>query len=306
MTSERIAELTSGMSRVSRWLAAALALIVVGSVAILLLGHSDAAEATPKQLAERDAAQRLAEAPLPPGTHRVDSLPKSLRLDGPGEEPETPNLVDRGAEYVTSMGAAKVLAWFEAHPAPGSGKDGGGSLGTGGKIVVHEVDFAWPDLPTVRQRALLVAVAARPAGGSAIRIDAQAVWVKPHPAAARIPAGVHLVELEYAYRGRQEALVRVAGPSEIAEFVGWVDGAEAAQPRKGGCPEIPAHLHELILTFRTAPGSHILARAAQNVPTACQTLALKVKGQKTTALEPSPPLVQRSLARLGIKLGHVG
>ncbi|HEX4308176.1 MAG TPA: hypothetical protein VHZ54_19220 [Solirubrobacterales bacterium] len=182
MTSGRIAELVSGMSRLSRWLVAALALIVVGSVAILVLGHSDAAEATPKQLAQRDVEERLAFTPLPPGTHRVDSLPKTLHLDGPGEEPATPNLVDRGARYVTSMGAARALAWFEAHPPAGSGRDGGGSTGTaGGGTVVREVDFAWPDLPTIRGRALLVAVAARPSGGAAVRVDAQAVWVKPVP-----------------------------------------------------------------------------------------------------------------------------
>jgi hypothetical protein len=295
------------ISRASRCMAAVLALIVAVSVGILLFGHSDAAETTARDLARRDVEERLADAPLPPGAQQVDHLPKFLHLDAPGAEPASPNLVDRGAQYVSSTAAAKTLAWFEAHPPAGSAKDGGGSLGTaGGGIVVHEVEFAWPDLPTVRQRTLLVAVASRPGGGAAVRIDAQAVWVKPHRTAARIPAGVHLVELEYAYRGRQEALVRVAGPSEIAEFVGWVDHAEAAQPRKGGCPEIPAHLHQLILTFRTAPGSHILARAVQNVSTACQTLVLKAKGQKATALEPSQPLVRRSLARLGIKAGDAG
>jgi hypothetical protein len=292
---------------VSRWLLAILALVVAGGVAILLLGHSDSSAATPKQLAERDVAERLAAAPLPPGTERVDSLPKSLDLDGPGQEPATPNLVDRGAQYVSSLSPTKALAWFEAHPPTDSARTGGGTTATfGGGVVEQEVEDSWPDLPAVRERKLLVAVAGRPGGGSAIRLDAQAVWAKPHPTAARIPAGVHLVELEYRYAGREEALVRVAGPAEIAKFVGWVDGAEAAQPGKRECPRSPARPHELIITFRTAPGSHILARAAQNVPTGCQPLLLMVKGQKATALEPNPALTRRALKRLGIKAGDAG
>lgn len=168
------------MSPVSRWLIALLALIVVGSVAILLLGRSDASPATPRQLAERDVAERLAAAPLPPRTERVDSLPKSLGLDGPGGEPKTAHLIGRDALYVDPMPAAKALAWFEAHPPAGSRRTGGGSTSTlGGGVVEREVEDSWLDLPGIHDRRLVVAVADRPGGGSAFRVDAEAVWVPP-------------------------------------------------------------------------------------------------------------------------------
>src|ERR1700743_2378086 len=163
----RLAGVGSRMNRVSRLLVVLLALLVLGSAAALLLGRTSAAKATPKQLAERDVAVRLADAPLPPGTHRARNLPKSLRLDGPGEAPETPNLVDRSARFLTSLGAGRALAWFRAHPPADARFSGTGSSSGGGEVPLHEVDFGWDELPRVRERALLIAVAAPPEGGGA-------------------------------------------------------------------------------------------------------------------------------------------
>jgi hypothetical protein len=295
------------MNRVSRLMLALLALIVGGSIVILLRGNSDAAEATPKQLAERDVARRLAAAALPPGARRVDQLPKSLHLNGPGEEPATPNLVDRGAEYVTSMGAAPALAWVKAHPPTGAKQSLTSSLGSKGKALVHEVGFESGELPSVRERVLLVAVAARPGGGAAIRVDSQAVWVTRHPAAAKVPAGARLLDLEYAHRGEHKRTATVSDPGEVAAFAALIDGAEAAQPGEHGCPEIPANSPRLTLTFRASRDGPALAEARQELPPGCgHPLKLTVEGNETPALEGSAPLVRRALARLGVKAGAKG
>jgi hypothetical protein len=293
---------------VSRWLLVILGLVVTGGVVILLLGNSDAAPATPKQLAERDVAQRLADAPLPPGARRVEGLPKSLDLDGPGQEPATPNLVDRGAEYVGPLSAAKALAWFEAHPPAGSGRSGGGSTGEAGKgTVVREVEDSWPDRPAVRERKLLVAVAARPGGGSAFRLDAQAVWVTPHPTAAKVPAAARLLELEYAHHGEPPREATVTKAAEVAAFAHLIDAAEASQPGTVSCPMIPADAPKLTLTFRAGRGGPALAAARQDLPGGCgQPLTLTVEGGKPSNLRASEPLVRRSLNRLGIKAGAAG
>jgi hypothetical protein len=284
-----------GMNRASRLMAALLALIVVGSLAIILLGNSDAAGPTPKQLAERDVAERLAAAPLPPGAHRVTHLPRALGLNGPGEEPATPNLVDRGSQFVTSMGAAQALAWFETHPTAHSKQSGTGTSASGGKVVSREVTFAWAELPTVRERALLVTVAARPGGGAAFRIDARAVWIAPHPAAAKVPATARLLELEYTHGGEPPRSATVAGP------------ARAAQPGTVNCPGIPANSPVLTLTFRASHGGPALAEARQQLPPGCgHPMVLTVEGRKVPPLEGSGPLDRRALARLGVKAGQKG
>jgi hypothetical protein len=293
--------------RVNRIVLALLALLVAGSVVLLLRGHSDAAEATPKQLAERDVARRLADAALPPGSHRVSSLPKSLRLDGPGETPATPNLVDRGAQYVASMGAAKALAWFKAHPPAGARQLGTGTSGGRGTVTINDVTFESDELPAIRERRLLIAVAARPGGGAAVRIDAQAVWVTPHPKAAVVPSAAKMLELEYAHRGESPRTATVTKAAEVAAYAHLIDTAEAAQPGTVSCPMIPSNSPVLTLTFKASGGGPALAVARQELPGGCgQPLKLTVEGKETPNLSVSAPLVRRALARLGVKAGDKG
>jgi hypothetical protein len=303
----QLAAVGSRMNRLSRLLVALLALLVAGSAAALLLGRTSAAEATPKQLAERDVAVRLADAPLPPGTHHVRSLPRSLRLDGPGEAPETPNLVDRGARFVTSMGAGRALAWFRAHPPAGGRFSGTGSSSGGGAVPIHEVDFDWDELPSVRERTLLVSVVARPEGGAAIRIDSQGVWVTPHPTADEIPRAARLLELAYTGPEERRRTATVTDPGEVAAFADLIDSAEAAQPGVRHCPELSANPPRLTITFRGGRGSPPLAEVEQDLPPGCgHPLELTVEGRKAPTLAGNMPLARRALARLGVKDADLG
>ncbi len=78
-----------------------------------------------------------------------------------------------------------------------------GSLGIGEKAVVKYLGYEWPELPgKVRERRTMFAVAARPAGGSPLRVDTQAVWITPHPAAATIPAGARFIDVRLRKQGR--------------------------------------------------------------------------------------------------------
>jgi hypothetical protein len=293
--------------RVNRIVLALLALLVAGGVVILVRGSSDAADATPKQLAERDVARRLADAPLPPGAGRVTSLPRSLHLDGPGQKPATPNLAERGTEYVTSMDASQALAWFKAHPPARAKESGTSTLGSKGKVLREEVSFRWGELPAVRERALLVAVAARPGGGTAVRIDAQAVWVTPHPAAAKVPAAAKLLELEYVHQGEEPRTATAGDASEVTAYAHLIDGAEAAQPGEGGCPGLSSSPPVLILRFKANRAGPALAEARQELWPGCgHPLALTVEGRKMPNLEGSAPLVRRALKQLGVKGGADG
>jgi hypothetical protein len=143
-------------------------------------------DAAARHFAERDAARRLGEAPIPPDAHSAEHLPKSLGLDRADLRPATPNFVARSALYLSPLRPTEVINWFEAHPPPhvaGLAMDS-----EGGASVEHA--FTFGDLEgKVSQRWLTVAAVERPGGGSAIRLDSQGVWVTPHPPIERIPSG---------------------------------------------------------------------------------------------------------------------
>jgi hypothetical protein len=129
--------------RLNLILALALVVIVAVGVVILVGGGSGSSAATQKQLAERAAEEHLAAVSLPPGSHRVASLPASVQLEA--SKPKAPDEVSRAADYVSSMGPAEARAWFAAHP-PAAGTT--------------------------------AAVASDQEGGSAFRVEARATWTK--------------------------------------------------------------------------------------------------------------------------------
>jgi hypothetical protein len=286
--------------------------VALVAVAVVALGHtgvgSAAGSAGPaaKRLAERDAARHLAEAPLPPHTSRLAKPPRSPELKGPSLVPETPNLIDRGAVFVTKLSPRAAFAWFKAHP-PVNARQALTSLGkTNGKTTSRTVGFDWGELPTLRERELLVTVVPHGGHGAAFRIDAQAIWVTPHPASAKVPAAARLVEIELTHEGRRKAAATVSSQGEVDEFAHLIDGAPAAQPGSVSCGSEPERFEKLILTFRASSDEPALATVEQSLPPGCdQPLELTVAGHRTT-LEGGQPLVRRALKSLGLKAGKKG
>jgi hypothetical protein len=270
------------------------------------VGHHKATE--PKREAERDAERRLRQAPTAPGSHPVSHLPRKYGLEGAEFAPRTPNLVHREAFFLTKLDAAEAFAWLRAHPPRKAGAQRLLTSGGEGAYTSRTIGFRWGDSRQVSERAQYDTVVARPAGGAAIRIETQAVWIEPHPEAENIPADARLLELKLVHRGRREAAATIRDPAEVAEFAALIDDAQAVQP--GGpesCEEPGEYPHHLTLTFRSGPGGTVLAEAEQDMPIGdCQLLRLKIEGKKAEPLEPSGALVSRSLERLGVKSGPVG
>jgi hypothetical protein len=286
--------------------------VALVAVALVVFGHAGAGSAAQspgpaaKRLAERDAADHLAEAPLPPHTRRFTNPPKSPELKGPPLVPVTPNLIDRGAVFLTKLSPGAAFAWFKAHP-PANARQALTSLGkTNGKTTSSTVGFDWGELPTVSDRELLVTVVPHGGHGAAFRIDAQAIWVTPHPASAKVPAASRLVEIELTHEGRRKAAATVTSQGEVDEFAHLIDSAPAAQPGSVSCGSEPERFEKLILTFRASRGGTALASVEQSLPPGCdQPLELTVAGHRTT-LEGGQPLVRRALKSLGVKAGHKG
>jgi hypothetical protein len=239
-----------------------------------------------------DARKRLRSFVPPPGSHRVPSLPKSLNLNGPFSTIGSPNFFDVHDLWVSSEPVESVRAYLAGHNPPGAKGSLSGS--EGGREGTYRWDYGydWPELPGVASdREMLVGVVARPGGGSALRVDAQGVWVEPKPETERIPAGVRFLEVVETQGGKTHR-ARTANAAKIAAVTKLLDGFAIVQ-RSGphGCTLIPSDQATLKATFRAAPGGPVLAETEQQLPEAsCQDIGLTIEGAEER------PLVNRGNA----------
>jgi hypothetical protein len=269
---------------------------------------TEPAAAAAEQRAAEDAARRLREAPRPPGSRPFPGTPKDGELREAPFAPATPNLVDRGAVFTTPLDLDRAYAWFKAHPPTNTRPTLFSSGGVNGKVTARTVGFDWGEIPMVRERELYATVVPRP-HGSAFRIDAQAVWVSPHPEAAKVPATARLLELEYTHHGQPKRTATVTEAAAVARFAHLIDGADAAQPGESSCPEEPSSYHgHLTLVFRANRGGPPLAEAHQELPpSSCDgPLEVSFRGGRRVVFEPIPALDGLALKRLGVKGRHKG
>ena len=144
-------------------------------------GHTGTASpaASPRQRAVADAAAHhgLVSPAAGGGAHRPD------RVAGPaGERPATPDLASLTRWWQVPGRPQGVLAWIRAHLPSGFSPDGTGR-GNGSWIDT----FALPAVPGVLTERELVVLAVHDRGQTAIRVDAQVVWLSARPAAERVP-----------------------------------------------------------------------------------------------------------------------
>lgn len=181
--------------------------------------RSSLSAAANRRAATRGAGERLAMLQLPPGAFRTSgpSSGSGSALRTPPSEPSTPNLIDLPAWWVLPGQPPEVLTWIEAHLPPGSTLGGEGSNETLGKATSWDIELAWPPIrEKVEERELLLTVTAQSGGGTALRADAQAVWVTPHPASDRIPAAARVLEVKRERRGIAQTRSRSPGPESCA------------------------------------------------------------------------------------------
>lgn len=279
--------------------ATAIAVAVAALAAATVLATSTAGAPRPireaRRTALRDVYRRLVRLRLPPHAHPVKAVGRGLHLNGPGTIPDTPNVVQMHSYFLSPQPREAVVAWLEAHPPVSTGMRESGSLGIGKKTVVKDLGFEWPDLRgEVRQRRTLFAVAARPAGGSAIRTDSQAVWVTPRAAAATIPAGAHFIDVKVWRQGKLRKSKLISGPAEVRSIAKLIDGFEVTQPGTYSCPELGPVEKRIDLTFRHSRRGPALAEVEQEVPPGCgRPLKLTIHGRSAEYLEEGWRLLKR-------------
>ncbi len=275
----------------------AAALLALG-LSPTAFGAGEGAAGSGRQAAAGDAEARLASLDLPPGTESVSAKPPGAdpELNGPPLEPATPNLVDRGAWWVVPGVPAEVLAWFRAHPPAGAALNGGGSganARTGTEF--QYLQIAWPPLPNVDQRLVLVSVTSLADANTALRVDSQAVWVIPHPASERIPAAARLLEVEWQGPRGHVLIRRTSNPRFIRSLVALLDSLPVVQPGVVyACPAMPANPPTVTLRFRARRGGPLLAEATQALPPGiCSGMSLRIAGRPQPVLEGAGAVIRR-------------
>jgi hypothetical protein len=261
--------------------------------------------ASPRQRAVADAARIMASFPRPPGAVRTDPISSLIQS---GARPVTPDLASVTRWWRVPGRPQQVLAWIRAHLPPGFTPVGTGtstSTGTGSGSWTDM--FALPAVPDVLTQRELVVLAVRSGSQSAIRVDAQVVWLPARPVAERVPPAARVLTVTPVFGlnsdPRAERLDRaftVTDPATVARVAAVVnsltrfpDGAFSCPAESGG---------QMRLTFSTRPGGPVVARLTAQYG-GCGIVSVRIGGRDMPGLSAlprsGPPLQQQVLAIAG-------
>lgn len=260
-------------------------------------------------IAERDAKHRLDLIPLPVDSVRSETRPSGIgdRLSDPAYEFFGTRNVHATAFWTTSKSQRQMLDFLRRHP-PGGARVGTESSGSGGPTI----EFGWGHAPRgVWFASVLVSVAKRSGGGSALRADATDQWELPRSPAAHIPGrprflfirvrptgeGIPIHEEGHEPRRPVPRFNSTERHGLIASLVRLVEREPAYQitelPSCGPPPVGEVDLIELV--FMDHRGGNVLATASRKSwGGPCDPLTLRPRGAKTFALNSGDSVIERA------------
>jgi hypothetical protein len=278
------------------------------------LGFSSSVQAESKSAAQADAASLLAELPLPPGSSESATEPAEddslLARPGIGP-PATPNAVDVHAWWLVPVSSAEALVYVCTHlPA--------GTIST----TLVERGISGPNIPenetgvfrVPRSPGTLVVKAVRlPNGSTALRADAQVVWITPRSPSETIPSGSHLLRISAHSESRRanadepesqklSMLERlpwtVRSVAQIEAVVGLLNALGVIQPGLRLCP-LSLLDTSVQLSFYATPGAAPLA-VADIEPGGCGGVSLTIGGVPQPSLQGGWSLISEIGKALGV------
>jgi hypothetical protein len=284
--------------------------IAVGvGVAIMVAGVAAAQVITPardanaKRTAQSMASRMIGAFRAPPGAKLSAANPGPRTLLGrAAQTPATPNLVDRHRFWRVPGTSDDALHWVQSHLPAGAHQVTSGSGGGPGGPSVFFVGYGLPaGSRAIASRELLVAVASRRAG-TAMRVDAQVIWLTTRPASERIPAGVTAVTAVVQSPGQPGSPPQTfTDAAKVARIVALVDRLPAAQPGAYACPADAGPVVDLGFTSGgTNPRRLATARADAG---GCGEVSLTIGGKREPALSGGRRLIDQLHSQLGLSLG---
>jgi hypothetical protein len=258
-----------------------------------------AGPASPRQRAVADAARIMASFPRPPGAVRTGPI---ASLAQSGARPATPDLASVTRWWRVPGRPQEVLAWVGAHLPPGFAPAGTGT-GSGSWTGM----FALPAVPGVLTQRELVVLAVRSGSRTAIRVDAQVVWLPARPGAERVPPTAAVLTVTPGFGlnpdPRAERLDRaftVTDPATVARIAAIVNGLTRFPDGTFSCPFESGG--QMRLTFSTRPGGPVVARLTAQYG-GCGIVSVRIGGRDMPGLSEyprsGPPLQQQVLAIAG-------
>jgi hypothetical protein len=236
----------------------------------------------------------MASVPRPPGAVRTGPIASLTRLF---DRPATPDLASVTRWWRMPGRPQAALAWIGAHLPSGFTPDG---TGTGNGLRMDT--FALPAVPGVLTQRSLVVVAAADRGQTAIRVDAEVVWLPARPAAERVPPDVTEVTVTPVFGFNPNPRARrldhgftVTDPAKVARIVTLVNGLTRFPDGAFSCPADFGG--QMRLTFRVRPGGPAVARLAAQYG-GCGSVSVRIRGRDMPALSVYPisgPLLQQQL-----------
>jgi hypothetical protein len=260
-----------------------------------------AAAASPRSRAVADAAAILASFAVPPGARRLSGAPEDV-LKHPPSTPDTPDLVDDASWWQAPGAPQAVLAWERAHLPRRLAAAGNGTLYGPGTTAAWSDSFSLPAVPGVlNSRQLLVEATAAGGGQTALRVDAQVIWLPAKPASERIPSAARVVTITAIpgldAGGRAPAPVTITDASVVSRIGSLLDGLPVFPPGTYNCPADTGK--GLRLTFRATARGPALA-VANIALDGCATVSLIVGGATGPALSGGSGAGSRVLAIAGL------
>jgi hypothetical protein len=257
--------------------------------------------ASPRQRAVADAARIMASFPRPPGAVRTGPI---ASLTQSGARPVTPDLASATRWWRVPGRPQEVLAWIRAHLLPGFTSAGTG-VGTGSGWWTRV--FALPAVPDVLTQRELVVLAVRSGSQTAIRVDAQVVWLPARPVTERVPPAARVLTVTPVFgfnpAPRAERLDRaftVTDPATVARIAAVVNGLTRFPGGAFSCPAESGG--QMRLTFFTRPGGPVVTRLTAEYG-GCGVVSVRIDGRDMPGLNEyprsGPPLQQQVLAIAG-------
>lgn len=286
----------------ARTLTVSLVVVLAGASAALAFRTAVAN----RQAARVDARHLLSSVRLPAGATLSRGDPSvGRRLGQANEAPASTALVDRHRFWRVSGDPAAVIAWLQAHP-PARSQLTGTSSSRGRGYEIEGLAFSVPSVPNViLLRTLVFSVTAARHGGSAVRADAEIVWVKPRPRAERVPAGVHVVTVTdtridiHTGKSTTSAPIVVTAATKVDRIAQLVNGLAIDQLGLVPCPADFGP--NVAVKFYAAPGGPVLAQADAD-GSGCGTVSFTLNGKTEPTLIGGPGLIQHLDVLLGTTL----
>lgn len=283
--------------------------IAVAVAAVVLVGLGDrpssdrsASSAGPSRIAIRDAAARtLSRLVLPPGavaSGLVRGTP--IELWSPSDNLSIASRADVYRVWRLRESPDRVIRFIEAHRPLGSSlgigtessgsstpvRPGGARQSPSFTIEQETVSIDFPGTSAGLWRELALDAVTLRSGETALRVDSEAGWLAPRPAADRIRSGVVRVRYWFTRRGHRSASQVIANPQRVHAFVSLFNSLPAVPPGTGACKR--GLNGTLSFAFEGGDGTTPLAVATW--PLSCRSLDLTIGGHQISALAGSPTM----------------